>query len=163
MKARTFSPWVEPYASPLRESREQVIAFAQGLPRQAWDQPSPLDGWSYKDILAHIGKGNDQVFQKLLRGVIADGRIDTKIFAVDTDGDNARGVEERRDTSAEDLIAELEAAGEEIQELLSQLNPEHEKLQQQDPPFHFEGFLRGVRKENHDMEHFAQLQKAAKS
>src|SRR3990172_8160338 len=54
---RTFATWVEPYAAQLRENREQVIAFACSLPAEAWDRPSPLPGWTYKDLLAHIGRG----------------------------------------------------------------------------------------------------------
>ncbi len=73
MKTKTFAAWVEPYARQLSENRAEVVAFARSVPAEAWERPSPLDGWSYKDILAHIGKGNDQLFQKLLRQVIAVG------------------------------------------------------------------------------------------
>lgn len=161
MRTRTFARWVEPYAAQLRENRAQVIAFARSLPAEAWERPSPLPGWTYKDLLAHIGRGNDQLFQQLLRTVVAGKPIDTKMFAVDTDQANAQGVGERRDRTAEELIAELEEESEEIQELLSQLTDEHEHLRQDDPPFHFKGYLRFVvREESHDREHLAQLRTA---
>lgn len=164
MMTRTFAPWVEPTAALLRANLAQVVTFARVAPTEAWGKASPLDGWTCKDILAHIGKGNDQLFQKLLRTVIAGEAVDTAMFVeVDTDGENKRGVEDRRDQSPEDLIAELEEAGEEIQELLSQLTPEHEQLRQKEPLFHLDGFLLGVGKEGHDLEHLAQLRTALDS
>ncbi len=161
MTTSTFAAWVEPFAAKQRDDDAQVLAFARALPAEAWERPSGLEGWSVKDILAHIGKGNDQLFQKLLRQVIAGGSIDTAIFRdVDTDGENARGVEERRGLTPEGLIAELEEAAEEIQDLLSQLTDEHEHLRQEDPPFIFNGFLGMVEKESHSLEHLAQLRTA---
>ena len=164
MTDRTFAPWVAPFAAKSRDDTAQVLAFARALPADAWGRPSGLEGWTVKDIFAHIGKGNDQLIQKLLRQVIAGGPIDTAIFRdVDTDGENARGVEERRGHTPEELIAELEEAGEEIQDLLSQLTEEHEHLRQEDPPFIFSGFLSMVDKESHSLEHLAQLREALKA
>lgn len=164
MATKTFAAWVEPYARQLSENRAEVVAFARSVPAEAWDGPSPLDGWSYKDILAHIGKGNDQLFQKLLRTVVADKSIDTAIFAeVDTDGENARGVQERRSKSAEELIEELEEGGKEIQTLLSHLTEEQQRLRQEEPLFLLEGFLQGVCKESHDIEHLTQLRTAVEA
>ena len=161
MTTSVFAAWVEPFAAKLRDEGAQVLAFARALPPDAWEQPSGLDGWTVKDVLAHIGKGNDQLFQQLLRQVIAGGPIDTAIFRdVDTDGENARGVEERRGHTPEELIAELEEAAEEIQDLFSQLTEEHEHLRQEDPPFIFKGFLGMVEKESHSLEHLAQLRTA---
>ena len=161
MTTRTFAAWVEPYAAKSRDDNAQVLGFARALHADAWERPSGLEGWMVKDVLAHIGKGNDQLFQKLLCQVIAGGPVDTAIFRdVDTDGENARGVEERRGHTPDELIAELEEAGEEIQDLLSQLTEEHEHLRQEDPPFIFKGFLGMVEKESHSLEHLTQLRTA---
>ena len=160
MTTRTFAPWVAPIAEQLREGREQVIAFARSLPIEAWSKPSPLEGWTYNDLLAHIGKGNDQILQKLLRTVAAGERVDISIFSVDTNEANAREVAARRDRSVDEVIAELEEAGDEIQELFSQLSDEDEHLRQEDPPFILKGFLHAVQRENHDLEHLAQLRTA---
>ena len=161
MTDRTFAPWVTPFAAKQRDDKAQVLAFARALPADAWERPSGLDGWMVKDVLAHIGKGNDQLFQKLLRQVVAGGPVDTAIFRdVDTDGENARGVEERRGHTPEELIAELKEAADEIQDLLSQLTEEHEHLRQEDPPFIFKGFLGMVEKESHSLEHLAQIRAA---
>ena len=162
MTTRTFAPWVAPFAAKSRDDKAQVLAFARALPADAWERPSGLEGWAVKDVLAHIGKGNDQLFQKLLRQVIAGGPVDTSIFRdADTDAENARGVEERRGHTPDELIAELEEAGEEIQDLLSQLTEEHEHLRQEDPPFIFKGFLGMVDKESHSLEHLAQIRAAS--
>lgn len=158
---RIFAPWVSAFAAKLRVDNAQVLAFARALPADVWERPSGLEGWLVRDVLAHIGKGNDQLFQKLLRQVIAGGPVDTAIFRdVDTDGENARAVEERRGLTPEELIAELEEAGDEMRDLLSQLTEEHEHLRQEDPPFIFKGFLDMVDKESHSLEHLVQLKAA---
>ena len=160
MTTRTFAPWVEPVAARLRENRAQVVAFAGSVPAEAWECPSPLDGWTCKDLIAHIGKGNDQIFQQVLRMVVAGNPIDTSIFKADTDEANAREVGARRGRSPDAIIAEAEGAGEEVQELLSQLRDEHEHFRQKDPPFILKTFLEFVLKESHDLEHLAQLRAA---
>ncbi len=160
---KTIAPWVEPIAKTLRESRAQVIRATREMFPEQWRMPSPLPGWSYQDILAHMGKGNDQLLQKILRSVVARERLDASIFDIDTDAENARGVEERRGRSAEELIAELEEAGEEIQELLSGLTEADEELGQDDLPMSLGEFLRLVQAEDHDREHLAQLRPALDS
>ncbi len=158
MTERTFASWVEPIADKLRSDREEVLAFARNVPSDVWDKPSGLEGWTCKDVLAHIGKGNDQIYQQLLRQVIAGGRIDTAIFRdVDTDAENAAGVAERRSLSPEEVIDEFEEAGEEVLDLLAQLTEDHEHLRQEDPPFILKGFMDLIDKESHSIEHLKQL------
>ena len=160
MTTRTFPSWVQPVAAALADGRAQVIAFARSAPEDFWSRPSEVDGWTNQDILAHIGRGNDQILQKLLRSVVAGDRVDMAMFAVDTDDANAQGVEERRERSLHELIVELEEAGDEVQELLSRLSEGDEHLRQEDPPFVLNGFLQFVAKEGHDLEHLAQLRVA---
>ena len=163
MKDRSFTPWVRPIAKTLRESRAEVIRATRQMFPEQWRMPSLLPGWSYQDILAHLGRGNDQLLQKILRSVVARERLDASIFTVDTDAENARGVEELRGRSAEELIAELEEAGEEIQELLSGLTEADEKLGQDDLPMSLGDFLRLVQTEEHDLEHLAHFRPALDS
>jgi uncharacterized protein (TIGR03083 family) len=160
MSDRSLASWVQPVAAALAEGRAQVIAFARSAPPESWSQPSEVEGWTNKDVLAHIGRGNDQILQKLLRSVVAGDKVDLSMFAVDTDAANARGVEERRERTLDELIVELEESGDEIQELLSRLNDEDEHLRQDDPPFVLRGFLQFVAKEGHDLEHLSQLRAA---
>ncbi len=160
MTVRTFASWVELVAARTRESRARVLEYARARPEDVWATPSPLDGWSCKDVLAHIGRANDQMFQAILREVIAGRHLDRSIFAVDTDGDNERLVEERRERPVGEIVAELEESGDEVQELLSQLSDEDESYRQEDPPFILSGFIRLVHNEDHDEEHLAQLRTA---
>ena len=160
MTEGTFAPWVEPIAAQHRESRARVLEYARAVQEDAWATPSPLEGWSCKDVLAHIGKANDQMFQAILREVIAGRNLDRSVFAVDTDGDNERLVEERRGRPMSEIIAELEEAGDEVQALLSQLTEAAEDYRQEDPPFILSGFMRLVLREDHDGEHLAQLRQA---
>lgn len=161
MPERMFAAWVAPIAAGHRRDGVKVLEFARALPDEAWGTPSGLDGWSCKDVLAHIGKGNDQLYQQLLRQVIAGGKVDTAIFRdVDTDAENAAGVAERRSLPPAGVIAEFEEASEEVQDLLAQLTDEHEHMRQEDPPFVLKGFMEMVMKESHSIEHLKQLKKA---
>ncbi len=161
MTERTLAAWVEPIAARHRSDREEVLALARSLPEEAWATPSGLEGWTCKDVLAHIGKGNDQLYQQLLRQVISGGKIDTAIFRdVDTDAENAAGVAERRSLSPAEVIAEFEEASEEVLDLLAQLTEDHEHLRQEDPPFILKGFMDLIDKESHSIEHLKQLRAA---
>ena len=137
------------------------MAFARSLTDEQWGIETGNEGWTVKDIMAHIGKANDQLFQGLLRQVIAGEKVDTEIFrTVDTDGENMAGVEARRGMPPADVIAEYEEAGEEMQHLLSQLTDEHEHLTQDDPPFVLKSFLPVIENESHSIEHLRQMQAA---
>ncbi len=160
MTNRTFAAWVAPTAARMRESRTRTLEYARSLSAEAWSRATGNEGWTCKDIFAHMGKGNDQMFQAILREVIAGRHVDRLIFAVDTDGENERLVEERRARPAAEIIAELEESGDEVQELLSQLTDEHESYRQDEPPFILSGFMRLVHNEDHDEEHLAQIRTA---
>ena len=160
---RTFAKWVEPIAAKLREERTQVVEYARSLPEEAWNRPCTDEGWTCKDVLAHIGKANDQLFQSILREVIAGRHIEQSVLDIDTHGDNERLVAERRDWPVAKVIAEVEEAGEEIQELLSQLTEADEGYRQDSPPFILAGFVRLVEGEGHALEHLAQIRAALES
>ena len=155
MTERTFAPWVEPIAAKLRESRAQVAALARSIPAEAWSQPSPLPGWTYKDLLAHLAPTED--FRTVLRAVVANEPVDASIFA-NVDARNAQQVEERRGHSVDELIAELEAGSEKTQELLSRLTEADESRRQADIPISLGEGL-GIFSD-HDQEHLPQLRAA---
>jgi hypothetical protein len=154
---RTFAAWIAPLAEQTRESCRQVIQFARSAPTEFWERPAGNEGWTNKDLLAHIGRGNDQIVQQVLRSVTAGDPVDTAIFAIDNDEANAEAVGSRSESSVADLIRELEESGDEMLELLSRLTDEHEHYTQEDPPFALAGFLALVQRENHDIEHLEQL------
>ena len=155
----TFAPWVTPAAEKLRRDRDEVIAFARSVEPDAWARPSNVENWSCKEILAHLAGGNDQIFQQLLRAVVAGEKVDPDIFSVDTDAENARAIAEQARKPVQALIEELVRDGDEIQDLLSSLDESHERLKQ-DLPFTLGQFIQIVDKEGHDLLHLAQLREA---
>ena len=156
---RTFAPWVKPIAAQIREGRGQVIRAARQMLPEQWRIPSPLPGWSYQDVLAHLAVG-DWVCQTVLRAATANERLDMAAIA-DLDGTNERYRQERAGRSVEELLAEVEAEGEETQELLSRLTEADENRTQEDAPVSLGEYLRGF--PGHDQEHLAQLRQAVDS
>ena len=159
MTERAFASWVEPIAAQLRESRGQIGQEARTLPPEVWATPSPLDGWTYKDLLAHLAVG-DWVLQTVLRAVVAKEPVDVK-RVTDLDkinAENARLLKERRGSSPEELIAEVEAEGVETRELLGGLTNQDENLKQEDAPVSLSQYLAGF--PGHDREHLAHLRTA---
>ena len=158
---RTFASWVAPIAAQIREGRAQVIRAAHQMLPELWRTPSPLPGWSYQDVLAHLASSDASDFHLVLRAVIARERVDASLLS-EPDARNARNVEERRGRSVEELIAELEEAGEETQELLSRLSEDDKELRQKDIPMSLgEGLARDPG--GHDREHLAQIRQALDS
>jgi hypothetical protein len=157
MADREFASWVGPMAATLAEDRRQVIAFARAAPPDLWDRSSAVDGWTNKDILAHLAGGNDQILQRLLQSVAAGAPLDPALFQLDTDAENERGVAERRNWPVDRLIAELERDGDEVQGLLSCVREEDVDLGRGVLPGSLSGFLRIVDEERHDRLHLEQL------
>ncbi len=160
MDARSFASWVEPLAARMRESRLQVIEFALSAPAGIWERPSVLEGWSNKDLLAHIGGGNDQMLQLILRPVAAGRPVEPAVLALDTDAENARAVAARGSWPLTRVIEELEAGGEEMQDLLSCLTEDDQELRPGGATWTLGGLFRAVLAEDHDTEHLTQLRAA---
>jgi hypothetical protein len=119
---RTFVPWVQPIAAQLREGRSEVVRTAHKFLPEFWTMPSPLEGWTYKDLLAHLATG-DWVFHAMLRQTLGiDNALPAQATLEFVNEGNARLLAERKDTSVEELIAEAEREGETTQELLSGLS-----------------------------------------
>ncbi len=156
MSDRTFASWVEPIAAQLRESRRQIADVARSIPDEAWGGPTLLEGWTNKDLLAHLATG-DWVCQTVLRAAVANEPLDMAAFA-DIDAGNARRLEERAGRSVEELIAEGEAKGAETQELLARLTEADEERRQEDAPMSLGEYLRMF--PQHDQGHLAELRAA---
>jgi len=155
-----FASWVEPVASQMRDSRRQVIDFARYAPSEIWDRPSASEGWTYKDLLAHLAGGNDQMLQDILHTVVARQPLDPKVLEPDTDGENSRRVAERRSWSIEQLIETLERDGADMQDLLSRLQEADKVIHPGGASWSLEGLFHVVHEENHDIEHLTQLRMA---
>ena len=156
---RTFAPWVKPIAAQIREGRAQVIRAARQMLPELWRTPSPLPGWSYQDVLAHLAVG-DWVCQTVLRAATANERLDMAAIA-DLDGTNERYRQERSGRSVEELLKEVETEGDETQELLSRLTEADEHRTQEDAPVSLGEYLRTF--PGHDQEHLAQIRAALDS
>jgi uncharacterized protein (TIGR03083 family) len=127
MSTSSFAAWVAPAAENLRDSRERVVYVARAVPDDAWNKPSPLDGWTYHDLLGHLAIG-DWAFQATLTSVIGGGEFDASLFAT-LDETNERYRRERVNRSVDELVAEVTSEGEKTQELLARLTDDHEALQ----------------------------------
>jgi hypothetical protein len=163
MSEHTIATWVAPTAAVLEADRIEVLAFARSAPVGLWDQPCVLDGWTYKDILAHLAGGNDLLLQKLLRSVVAREAVDPALFQLDTDGENARGVEERREWPLDRLIAELERDHAEVQQLLSRLTDEDRGLRWSGFSLSLGDLLHVIEEERHDFIHLEQMRAGLRS
>jgi len=162
MTTLTFAAWVEPVAAELRQSRHEVVRAATQYLPEFWGWMSPLQGWTYKDLLAHLATG-DWVMHTVLRAVIANEPVEVaKVTNLDWVAEgNARFLAERKERSPEELIAEVEAEGDETQELLSQLSEADEQLTQEGAPMSLSDYLRLF--PGHDRAHLAQLRVALDS
>lgn len=150
MKSRAFQPWVEPIAAELRKSRSEIAAFACSAPAGLWTKASPNQGWTNKDLLAHLATGH-WVIQSGVCALVTGER-----FQFDSpDAGNAERVAERRSWLVSALAAEVEAEGEKTQELLAQLTGAHEDSRREGAPSTFGENLRTF--PNHEYHHLAQL------
>jgi hypothetical protein len=159
---RSYASWVEPVARQKREARRQIIEFATAAPASFWSANSVLTGWTNKDLLAHIGGGNDQMLQKILRRVTAGEPVAAAVLEMDTDAENAAGVDERRDWSLERVIGELREDGEELDRLFAGLKETDAEVHPADAGWALAGLFGVILDENHDLEHLDQLRAAAK-
>lgn len=159
MTGRTFAPWVEPVAQELRATRAEIVRAANQILPEVWVQPSPLEGWTYKDLLAHLATG-DWVCQTILGAVTENRPVEIdKVANIDwVNEGNVRLLEERKQRLVVELIAEVQTEGEETQELLARLTPDDEGRKQADAPMSLVEYLRAF--SGHDRAHLEQLKTA---
>jgi len=117
-------PAVEAAVDDLHVAHRELLGAADSVADEAWDEPSPDPGWTYRDVLAHVAS-NELRAQARLRSVF--GQADeAELKAInDIDGWNQRAVEERRARSVRELVDELAARRQETLRLLSGFRPEH--------------------------------------
>lgn len=89
-----------------------------------WERPSPVPGWSYRQLLAHISVG-DWVLHGHLRQIIEQGAVAPW---PDVDAGNAERVAERARSTHDRLIEEYLSMRHETLRLLAQLQPSHLEL-----------------------------------
>jgi hypothetical protein len=157
MTMRSFVEWIRPVAAALCDDRDSLMAFVDSAVADFWDQPSSVDGWTNKDILAHLAGGNDQLVQTLLRAVTAGETPDPTSLAPDTDAENAIRISERRAWTIDQLKAELQRGNDEVLGWLSQLRDDHRELRPEGLGMTLGKFFRIVQEEHHDLIHLEQL------
>jgi len=124
---RKLAGWVAPIAAQLAAGRREVADVARSVPDEKWSEPSPAQGWTYKDMLAHLAVG-DWAIQHVLRSIVNGGPVDMSIVARFNEM-NEQYRQERAGRSVEELMGEAMSMGEETQRLLTGLKPGQEELQ----------------------------------
>src|SRR6185295_6597691 len=84
-----FLPDVQPAVAAL--SPDEMLYVIYNVDPVNWERPSPLAGWTYRDLLAHIATG-DWVLQMHLNHVIERGEV---AAWPDVDAGNAQRIAER--------------------------------------------------------------------
>jgi hypothetical protein len=90
-----------------------------------WERPSPVPGWSYRELMSHIATG-DWVFQAHLRHIVEHGVVGPW---PDIDAGNQQWILERQHSTVGALIEEYLSMRHETGLLLARLQPQHLRLQ----------------------------------
>ena len=133
MVDRAYASWVEPIAAKDRESRTELLELVHRLSPEDWERPSPLEGWTLKDLLAHLAGGTGKNFQTILEAVVGRQQVDPSVLA-DVDAKNKQDVEDRKEMSVGELLSEIEGESEAIDLLLARLTEEDKDLRQGNIP-----------------------------
>lgn len=114
-----YLPEIEPAARGL--SPDAVLYVAFSVDPVWWEKPSPVPGWTSRQLLSHIATG-DWVFQGMLEGVIERGNVPPW---PDIDAGNAQRLAGRRFSTDRAFVEEYLSMRHETLRLLSCVRPEH--------------------------------------
>lgn len=95
----------------LREERERIIGYLEGLEPAAWEKASLCEGWTVRDVAAHLA-GN-------MADVVA-GRLE----GAGSEAYNQRQVDERADKSPAEILEEWKENGARFEAFAGQMTPE---------------------------------------
>jgi hypothetical protein len=107
----------ETLISIMQTSRQQFLQTLDTIRRQSLDEPVLPQGWSIKDLLAHIGFWEaraTRLFRLLKAGQLPDPEVDD----LSTDEFNARNYQENRQRSWEDIRQAEESSFEALLQLV---------------------------------------------
>ncbi|MDP2726594.1 MAG: DinB family protein [Dehalococcoidia bacterium] len=107
--------------SSLKEARQELVDLSKSLSPDELKLPTRNEGWSVKDTLAHVASSEAGLVAAAVR--IIDGQVSAKP-GFDLHAFNQRQVEKRRESSMEELLAELEASRAEAFRTLERLTDE---------------------------------------
>ncbi|MCH8815967.1 MAG: maleylpyruvate isomerase N-terminal domain-containing protein [Chloroflexi bacterium] len=123
---RTFLPEIEEKFRVMVRGREGFLRAVYSVADDAWDEKSiAAPEWTNKDILAHVA-ANDLRPHARLSVLLGEGD-DDQLAAVNSTVDewNQARVDERRDRTVTQLIAELDVNRSQTFALLSRIEPKH--------------------------------------
>lgn len=109
----------------LAAAHQALRALLDTVGGDEWRLPTPNEGWTVQDTLAHLcagETGNAMIARRILEGVAKP------VEGFDLNRWNQRQVEKRRDKTPDELWQELEAARAETLALLDSLTPEQLQL-----------------------------------
>jgi len=123
--SRGAAVYRDPRLAPIVERWQRVtdylVAIAQGVEPSRWSNPSPYQGWTYKDLLAHFATGYT-VRLAQLRSLVEKGELGA---GPDADAANAENIARHRKSPPEALVEEMVRQRSEVRRLLGLLRPEH--------------------------------------
>jgi len=138
---------------------DYLVAIARGVEPSRWRDPSPYQGWTYKDLLAHLATGYT-VRLAQLRDLLEKGELGPE---PDADAANARNIARYRESSPEALVAEMVRQRSEVRRFLGLLRPEHLGVRITIPHPHGQAPRQGTSLDalqywhEHDLKHAADL------
>ena len=164
-ESERIRPWVEQIARRDLEARKELLRFARSISDKAWSLPSPLDGWTCRDVLAHLAGDTGKWFEHILGSVLHDEPLDAAKFGPGADIDllNTLDIDARRSHAVSELLAEIESDGRKHDEMLSSMTDDHEHHLLAPYSASLGEFLSGKEAGNrggHDREHMANIQAA---
>ena len=159
MTTRTFVPWVEPVAAAFQQQRAELVGLVQSIPVEAWDRPSPNEGWTYRDLLGHVATRDARDMRLVLQAVITKTPLDpTQLRAEEEVPINDRLLAGVRDQSIGQIARGIETDTEGMLDLLAKLGDEDEHLRQAEFPMNLGEALKLM--PQHQRNHMEQLRTA---
>ena len=161
MNEITFAGWVIPIAARFRSTRQKVAELAPEIPEDAWRLPSPVEGWTYRDVLAHLAEG-DAAVRLVIKAVLEGADTDMRPQNEQRESRNAAILQRGATHTIDELISTALQDSEETRLLLSRLNDDDEAVlvitsRTRPDPITLGACLTVY---HHDEEHLAQLREA---
>jgi len=123
-----FASWVQPIADRFWTTRREVAEMAGKVPGDAWERLSPVEGWTYRDVLSHLAEG-DVSIKNMIRTVLDGGDTDFRTWNNGREERVAGGLRRGASLTVDQLIAQVLRDGEETQQLLARLSDGHQAVQ----------------------------------
>ncbi|MGB2693689.1 MAG: DinB family protein [Dehalococcoidia bacterium] len=156
MTTRTFAPWVEPIAAAFQRQRAELAELVRSIPLEAWDRPSPNEGWTYRDLLGHVATRDPRSMRLVLEAVVTKNPLDpAQLLSEEESPINNQLLAEVRDFAIEQMVAYIDADTSGLLDLLAKLGSDDKDLRQAEFPISLSEAL-GMMPQ-HDRMHMEQL------